>query len=538
LTARSSNLLSSALSFRVCLETLVTAVAAAYSSFDSPSPMRCLLRLLLCAVVVLSIPSAHARPNIVFILADDLGYGETGFNGQRRIRTPNLDRLAHRGTVLSRHYAGNAVCAPSRAVLMTGRNPGHACVRDNRDVGGGEQTPLPAGTATIATVLRSAGYRTGLFGKWGLGSMDSSGSPLKQGFDVFVGLTSQWQAHSHYPAFIWNNLEKLALRNGPEGVPGHGAFPVGADPQDPSSYTAFTGREFSSDRFVEGAETFIEASAGKPFFLYYASPLPHVSLQAPEKECLDYRGVFPEDPPFTPANPASYVPNRTPRVTYAAMITRLDTEVGRIVSALEKTGVANNTLVVFSSDNGPTHNVGGVDTAFFNSAGGLRGLKGSLYEGGVREPTLVCWPGVVPEGCRNPMLSGFEDWLPTFVELSGAKMDAAYDGESLVPTLHGKDQIRHTPLYREFPGYGHQQAIWQGPWKAIRTGMLARARESGLPVTELYQLTTDPSESQNVAAQFPDVVRELEEKMKAARDPHAAFPLAGVDAGTEFAIKR
>jgi arylsulfatase len=378
-------------------------------------------------------------------------------------------------------------------------------------------------------VLKGAGYRTGLFGKWGLGSIDSTGSPLKQGFDAFLGLTSQWQAHSHYPAFLWKNLEKVALKNGPQGTPGHAGFPAGRDPKDPDAYAAFIGREFSSDRFVEGAEEFIATSANSPFFLFYASPLPHVSLQLPERDCMPYRDAFAEDPPYTPENPASYVPNRTPRATYAAMITRLDAEVGRIVAALEKAGVAGNTLLVFSSDNGPTHNMGGVDTAFFNSAGGLRGLKGSLHEGGVREATLAYWPGEIRRGSRSAFLSGFEDWLPTFAELAEAKLDTPFEGESLVPTLLGREQTRRAPLYREFPGYGHQQAIWEGPWKAIRTGMLASARKSEPSVTELYNVETDFAEAHNVAVQFPEVVRELEGKMRVAREPHPEFPLAGVD---------
>ena len=474
---------------------------------------------------------AKPQPNLVFILADDLGYGEVGFNGQKKIRTPHLDRLAQNGLVFSRHYSGNAVCAPSRAVLMTGQHPGHAPVRDNRNASAGEQTPLSPSTQTLASLLRSAGYTTGLFGKWGLGSVDSSGSPLHQGFTRFLGLTSQNLAHSHYPAFLWNQDQRLPLQNGEQGVPGHAAFPAGADPKDPSAYQTFTGRDFSSDHFIAGAETFIAQSAqkGSPFFLYYASPLPHVSLQIPAADLKPYVDQFPDDPPFAPSNPGSYVPNRTPKATYAAMITRLDTEVGRIVAALEKAGIAENTLLVFSSDNGPTHDVGGVNTGFFQSAGPLRGLKGSLHEGGVREPTVAYWPGTISKGQRSPILSGFEDWMPTFAELAQRPLPPNCDGESLVPTLHGQNQTRRSPLYREFPGYGHQQALWEGRWKAIRTEMLRTVKRSAQPVTQLYDLDADPSESKDLASQFPEVVRDLESKMAAAHTPHPEFPLAGLD---------
>lgn len=486
---------------------------------------------ILCAFVVFfaSPKAVYSKPNIVFILADDLGYGEAGFNGQKKIATPNLDRMAREGMVFTHHYAGNAVCAPSRAVLMTGRNPGHAVIRDNRDADGIDQMPLPADTPTIATQLKLQGYATGAFGKWGLGSMESSGSPLKQGFDHFVGITSQRHAHSHYPAFIWKNHARFVLRNGESGVPGHAAFPPGRRTDDPAAYTEFTGNDFCSDHFIAGAEGFIANHATAPFFLYYASPLPHVSLQVPEEDLKPYQDSFPEDPPFAPTNPSSYVPNRTPRATYAAMITRLDAEVGRILKALRNAGVERNTLVIFSSDNGPTHNVGGVDTAFFHSAAGLRGLKGSLYEGGVREPTVAYWPGVTPGGVRSKMISGFEDWLPTFAELGGGKLASPHEGESLVPTLQGRDQHRQSSLYREFTGYGHQQSIREGKWKAIRTNMLKAAQENRPPVTELYDMESDPGEERDVAGQFPDMLKTLEEKMTRARVPARDFPLAGAD---------
>lgn len=473
----------------------------------------------------------QSRPNIVFILADDLGYGEVGFNGQKIIRTPNLDRLAREGMILTRHYCGNAVCAPSRTVLMTGRNPGHAPTRDNRDIGDGEQNPLPAGITTLPGLLKQAGYVTAAFGKWGMGGFDSTGNPLKQGFDHFTGLTSQWVAHSHYPPFIWKDGVKVALDNGPDGVPGHANFPADADPKDPRAFAPYIGRDFSSDHTIAAAESFITENKGGPFFLYYASPLPHVALQVPAEELRQYEGVIVETAPYVPTK-GGYTPNRTPRTTYAAMISRLDKEVGRILAALEKAGVADNTLIVFSGDNGATHDVGGVDTKYFNSAGGLKGLKGSLHEGGVREPTVVRWPAGIKAGTRSNRLSGFEDWLLTFAEVAGVKVERTADiaSESLVPALKGTDTPRTAPLYREFPGYGGQQAIWDGKWKAIRTDMAKSAKAGGKVVTQLYDLDADPNETTDLAAQFPEVVKELEARMAAARTPNPQFPLPGVDA--------
>jgi len=500
--------------------------------------MRRFPAFLLLLLSMLTHAAEAPRPNIVFILADDLGYGEVGFNGQKKILTPNVDRLAREGLVLTRHYCGNAVCAPSRAVLMTGLNPGQAPVRDNEDVGQGEQVPLPAGIMTLPNTLKKAGYKTAAFGKWGLGSMDSTGNIFQQGFDHFIGLTSQWQAHSHYPAALWVDDKLTPLDNGPKGVPGHGGFPVGADVNDPANYAPFIGKDFAPDHFIRGAEAFIAAHAKEPFFLYFASPLPHVSLQLPAEDLAVYAGKFPEDKPFAPAAKGSYVPNRTPYATYAAMITRLDKDVGRIVAALEKAGVADNTLIVFTGDNGATHDVGGVDTKFFASAGGLRGLKGSLHEGGVREPTVVRWPAGIKPGRRSDLTSGFEDWLLTFADLAGVKPSGPSTGESLVPTLKGEPQARAYPLYREFPGYGHQQAIWDGKWKAIRTEMLKQLNQTGKVVTQLYDLEADPAEAHDLAAQFPEVVKALEAKMAAARQPNPKFPVAGLDPLPEGKAKK
>lgn len=480
----------------------------------------------------------EGRPNIVFILADDLGYGEVGYNGQKIIRTPNIDRLAREGMILTRHYSGNAVCAPSRTVLMTGRNPGHAPTRDNTDIGEGEQFPLPAGITTLPATLKSAGYATAAFGKWGMGGFESTGNPLRQGFDRFLGLTSQWVAHSHYPAFIQDDGRKVPLDNGPEGISGHAGFPAGADPNDPKAYAGYIGRDFSSDRTIKGAEAFIAEHKSRPFFLYYASPLPHVALQVPAEELAAYQGLITEAAPYAPAK-GGYTPNRTPRATYAAMISRLDREVGRLIKALETAGVADQTLIVFTSDNGPSHDVGGVDTKYFSSAGGLRGLKGSLYEGGLRVPTVVRWPTAIKAGTRSDRISGFEDWLATFAELTGATLrrDPGLSSESLLPALRGTETPRTSPLYREFPAYGSQQAIWDGKWKAIRTDMAAKVKAKTPVRTELYDLDADPGETNDLAEKFPEVVKELESKMSASRVRNPDFPLIGVDPVTPGTVK-
>jgi arylsulfatase A-like enzyme len=485
--------------------------------------------LLLLSLIYASL-FAETRPNIVFILADDLGYGEVGYNGQKIIRTPNVDRLAREGMILTRHYCGNAVCSPSRVVLMTGRNPGHATTRDNKDVGEREQFPLPTGITTLPATLKAAGYATGAFGKWGMGSFESTGNPMKHGFDRFLGLTSQWVAHSHYPPYIQDDGKKIPLDNGPDGTPGHANFPADADPKDPKAFAPYIGKDFSSERTIVGAEAFIAANKSKPFFLYYASPLPHVALQVPAEELTQYEGLITEAAPYVPVK-GGYVPNRTPRTTYAAMISRLDKEVGRILAALEKAGVADNTIIVFSGDNGATHDAGGADTKYFASSGGLRGAKGSLHEGGLREPTVVRWPAGIKAGTRSHRISGFEDWLLTFAELAGVKMErtAGIASESLVTALKGTDTPRTAPLYREFPGYGSQQAIWDGKWKAIRTEMAKKAHAKSPIVTQLYDLETDPNETTDLAAKFPEVVKELEAKMTAARVPNADFPLPGVD---------
>jgi arylsulfatase A len=463
-------------------------------------------------------------PNVVFILADDLGYRELGCFGQKKIRTPRLDGLAAEGMRLTRHYAGNAVCAPSRCVLLTGRHPGHAFVRDNKSTPPEGQQPIPAEEVTLAELLHDAGYVTGGFGKWGLGGPGSAGEPLRQGFDRFFGYNCQSHAHSYYPAYLWDDATRIPLKNDPP-VPGHAGLPAGADPADPRSYDVFKGCDYAPDRIHAAALEFVRANRDRPFFLYYPSIIPHVALHVPDDELAPYLALAWNDPPFTRPR-GGYTPHFTPRAAYAAMISRLDREVGAILDTLEDLGLTDETLVIFSSDNGTTHLGDEVDVPFFASVGDLRGLKGSLYEGGIRVPTIVRWPGHVAPGSTSDFTSGFEDWLPTILDAVGhaADVPAGCDGTSLVPVLEGRPLPPRPFLYREFGGYGGQQAVWSGRWKGVRQ-RLAR----GPAPTELYDLSVDETESRDVAADHADVVADLEAIMAREHTPSAIFRIKGLD---------
>ncbi|MCA9034720.1 MAG: arylsulfatase [Planctomycetaceae bacterium] len=464
------------------------------------------------------------QPNVVFILADDLGYRELGSFGQQKIQTPHLDKLASEGMRLTQHYSGNAVCAPSRCVLMTGKDPGHAWVRNNSEMQPEGQKPIPAEEVTVAELLKEAGYVTGAFGKWGLGGPGSTGEPLRQGFDRFFGYNCQRHAHSYYPSYLWSDNERVALKNNP-AVPGHAKLSAGADPSDPASYDEFKGQDYAPDRINEQALKFIRDNKDKPFFLYYPTVIPHVALHIPDEELSPYLAKGWNDPPFTAAT-GGYTPHFTPRAAYAAMITHMDNEVGKLLAVLDELKLSDNTLVVFSSDNGTTHLDKEVDYTFFNSVGELRGLKGSLYEGGVRVPTIVRWPGHVKPGTTSDRISGFEDWLPTILEATGhaKKTPANIDGISMVATLEGKQQKPREKLYREFPGYGGQQSIRVGDWKGIRQNM-----GRGNLTMELYNLATDAGEKHDVAMEHPEIVARLNKAMEEHREPSQVFPLKPLD---------
>lgn len=475
-----------------------------------------------------------ARPNIVFILADDLGYGDIGAFGQKKIRTPHLDQLARDGMKLTQHYAGHNVCAPSRCVLMTGRHPGHAYIRDNRggvgigDGGGGEgQEPVPPGELALPLTLKRLGYTNGGYGKWGLGFVESTGSPLKQGFDHFFGFNDQALAHNHYPAYLWDDARKFPLNN--PAFSAHQKLPPGADPNDPRSYAQYSGKDYAPDLIAARARDFVRENRHRPFFLYYPTTIPHLALQVPEDSLAEYAGAFPD----TPHN-GEYLPHRTPRAAYAAMITRMDREIGRLLALLDELGLRENTLVVFTADNGPLWGrFGGTDSAFFASAGGLRGRKGGYYEAGIRVPCLVRWPGKIQPGSTSDRVTGFEDWLPTLLELIGAQ-DATpprTDGTSFAPTLLGKTQPERPFLYRESPGYGGQQCVRVGDWKAFRGNLNPRGAAKSTPPgeIELYNLAKDPSESRDVAKEHPEIVARLAAILREQHVPTKLWPIRALD---------
>ena len=470
---------------------------------------------------------AAEKPNIVFILADDLGYGDVGAFGQKKIRTPNLDRLAAEGMRLTQHYSGNAVCAPSRCVLMTGKHPGHAYIRNNRELRPEGQEPLPAETMTLAKRLREAGYTTGAFGKWGLGGPGSSGDPLNQGFDRFYGYNCQRVAHNYYPTYLWDNDRRVELDN--PDFAAHQKLPEGADPSDPASYQPYAGREYAPDLIMAQAREFVKANREKPFFLYVPTTVPHLALQVPEDSLAEYKDQFADEP--YPGG-RSYLPHPFPRAAYAAMVTRLDAEIGRIVELVQELGLEQKTLFVFSSDNGPLFNrLGGTDSDYFDSAAGLRGRKGSLYEGGVRVPTIVRWKGRIQPGTASARVTGFEDWLPTLLELAGTKSPGGIDGINFAPVLFGEKLPEREFLYREFPAYGGQQSLRMGDWKAIRVNLMGnRQNHPGAGKLELYDLKNDPGESRDAAADNPEIVDRMERVMRREHVPSPVFAFPALDA--------
>jgi arylsulfatase A-like enzyme len=468
-------------------------------------------------------------PNIVFILADDLGYGDVGCFGQVKIKTPNLDRLAKGGMRFTQHYSGNAVCAPSRCVLLTGKHPGHALVRDNRSTPPEGQHPIPEGTVTLARILQSLGYVTGGFGKWGLGGPGSTGVPEKQGFDKFFGYLCQGKAHNFYPPYLWENDRKVELKNPEMKLPDK--LPDGADPKDPNSYKKYQGKEYSADVINEQARKFIRDNKDKPFFLYVPTTVPHLALQVPDDSLKEYLGKW-DDPPYVGGK--GYLPHYAPRAAYAAMVTRLDREVGRIMQLIADLGLEDDTIFIFSSDNGPLPDrYAGTDSAFFNSTRGLRGFKGSLYEGGFRVPCIIAWRGRIRPASSSDRVTGFEDWMPTLLELTGntKSIPRDIDGISFVPTLKGKAQEARPFFYREFPSYGGQQLVRVGDWTGVRQNLMPNKKAKAEPkvYTELYNLRDDPGQKLDVSAKHKDVVAQIERIMREQHTPSADFPIPVLD---------
>ncbi|MHC4118485.1 MAG: arylsulfatase [Planctomycetota bacterium] len=442
------------------------------------------------------------RPNIVYIVADDLGYGDLGCYGQKDIRTPNLDRMAREGMIFTQHYSGSTVCAPSRSSLMTGLHTGHTPVRGNKEYQPEGQHPLPADSVTVAEVLKKAGYATGAFGKWGLGYPGSEGDPNNQGFDEFYGYNCQRYAHNYYPYFLRHNDKKVEL------------------PGNEGKKT----EQYGPDLIQEQTLKFIEANKDGPFFLFVPHVIPHAELLVPEDDILEsYRGKFPEKPykgidDGPKYKIGGYGSVETPRANFAAMVTRLDLHVGQILDKLRELGLDKKTLVMFTSDNGP-HGEGGANPRYFNSSGGLRGMKRDLYEGGIRVPMIARWPGKIKAGSRSEHVSAFWDVMPTLGEIAGVDVPGDIDGISFAPTLLGKPQKQHDYLYWEFHEQGGRQAVRKGKWKAVR---LQVKRDPNGPL-ELYDLEADPQEKNNIASQHPDIVGKMERIMKEAHTDSDVF---------------
>lgn len=430
-------------------------------------------------------------PNIVFIMADDLGYGDLGCYGQTKIHTPNIDRLAAEGLRFTDAYAGCTVCAPSRSCLMTGNHMGHTSVRGNT---GGQS--LSESDVTTAMVLKQAGYATGGYGKWGLGDLGTPGVPTKKGFDEFVGYLHQVHAHNYYP--------KVLVRN-------EGLLPLpGNDGR--------RGATYSQDVITEKALAFIERNRKQPFFCYFPSTMPHWELLVPEDSFAEYRGKFPEKG-FSRPN-SRYADQPEMRAAYAAMVTRLDREVGRVVDLVKKLGQEDNTLFIFTSDNGGA--LGIIGENFFNTNGGFRGHKQNFYEGGIRTPLVARWPGKVPRGKVNSMPFSFCDILPTLAEIAGTKPPQGIDGISVAPTLFGETQTRKPEWqYWELPRWIRDQNRFadEVPMQAARNGDWKAVRPRANGPLELYNLRKDRTESTDLATREPTVLARMEAFLQSARTP-------------------
>lgn len=422
---------------------------------------------------------AFSKPNLIFILCDDLAQGDLGCYGQKLIQTPNLDRMAAEGTMFPQLYSGTSVCAPSRSSLMTGLHTGHCPIRANRELKPEGQKPLPAGTVTVAQVLKSAGYATACTGKWGMGMFDTSGSPLKMGFDHFFGYNCQRHAHSYFPTYLWDDDKRVDL----------------------------DGKTYAQNLIAADTLAWVRAHADRPFFLFHAITLPHGNFE------IDDLGIY-KNKPWTVL-----------QKRYAAMVTRLDSDVGYLLDLLKELKLDDNTLVVFSGDNGasfePKSEVGSL---FDQSMGGkLRGFKRSLYEGGLRQAGIARWPGVVPAGKVSDEAWAFWDFLPTAAELAGVHLSSAHDGLSVVSLLKGGSAPAREAFYWELHEGSSLQAVRFGDWKAVRNG-------PSKPI-ELYDLKTDLAESKNLASAKPELIAKAESLMKFMRTEHSDWPLVDKQPG-------
>ncbi len=444
------------------------------------------------------------KPNIIYILADDLGYGDLSCYGQIKFETPHIDQLAKEGMKFTSHYAGSTVCAPSRSALFTGQHTGHTPVRGNKEHKPEGQWPLPESSNSMAKIFKKAGYATGAFGKWGLGYPRSSGDPLAMGFDEFYGYNCQRNGHHYYPWHLYHNNERIILEENVGTKKGL----------------------YAPSAIHQKALQFIKDHKEQPFFMYYPSIIPHAELFAPEEYMKKFRGKFlpessnkgagPDHPNF---RKGGYGPQPEGHAAFAAMITLLDDQVGEIVQKLKELDLLDNTIIIFTSDNGP-HQEGGADPEYFDSNGILRGFKRDLYEGGIRVPMIAKWPDKIEAESVSNHVSAFWDILPTFAEIIGVESPANIDGISMLPELTGDGvQKVHDYLYWEFHELGGRQAVRMGKWKGVKYNV----KKDGDQFIELYNLEDDPGESRDVAAKFPEIVAKIEVILKTARQESEVF---------------
>ncbi|MCY4217456.1 MAG: arylsulfatase [Flavobacteriaceae bacterium] len=451
-------------------------------------------------------------PNIIYILADDLGIGDLGIYGQKIIKTPHLDQLAQSGLRFLNHYSGSTVCAPARSVLMTGQHAGKTPIRGNKEVWPEGQMSLPDESFTVAEILQENGYITGAFGKWGLGFVGTEGDPTHQGFDTFFGYNCQREAHRYYPEHLWDNQDRYPIKD-----------------------NRINQTVYAPDLIHARALDFIKQHQDKPFFLYYPSVIPHAELMIPENSFFEtYRGKFEETPWINSAiganygdgdfNVAHYATQIQPKATMAAMISYLDNQVGQIIELVDQLGLSKNTIIMFTSDNGP-HQEGGADPDFFDSNGINRGYKRDLYEGGIKVPFLVSWQGVIPKNTVSNHISSFADFLPTITDLLDIDNPENIDGISFLPTLEGNTQIKHEYLYWEFHELGGRQAVRYGKWKGIKLNV----KNPDITQFELYDLENDPQETVNISQHELEVTSRINQIMDSEHISSDLFSLLQKD---------
>lgn len=451
-----------------------------------------------------NVKNERQKPNIIYILADDLGYGDLSIYGQQKFSTPNIDKLARNGMLFTQHYSGSTVCAPSRSALMTGMHTGHTAVRGNKEIMPEGQYPIPDQTFTIAEALKKEGYATGAFGKWGLGYPGSEGDPTAQGFDTFFGFNCQRLGHNYYPRHLWSNKDSIVLTQNAGKNKG----------------------TYAPELIHEKTLKFIEQHKDEPFFAYVASIIPHAELAAPEKFIKKYRDKFLPEKPYKGTDEGekyrlgAYESQKEPNATFVAMIEILDAQVGEIVHKVKELGIEDNTLIIFTSDNGP-HREGGANPKYFDSNGIYKGFKRDLYEGGIRVPMIASWPSKITPNIKTDHVSAFWDVFPTFIDLIGSEMPNNLDGISFLPTLRGNktEQKQHEYLYWEFHEKGGRQAVRKGNWKAVKYDVL---KKPNAPI-KLFNLENDPGEEKDIASLHPEIIEEMEKIIKSARTDSKVF---------------